>query len=240
MTSSIPVSSALLRTRLVAGPCHDEELVRGFETGQAHTQKASKGLVKSISRFASKFIPKGVRLRPVSPDREASRKRRRTWGGGGGMPDCIRHEYTEGERAALCVVAQEVKRGGSCDLPIDRIAAVAGVSRTTVQNAIRKAKRRLHVTVEERPRPGRKNLTNVITIIAREWLGWLKRSIGFKRLYPTKTENTKTSLSECVVTLQRAYETEEAAPRAYQRSATDEAKLPNLGWRPRAPRPARV
>ena len=53
------------------------------------------------------------------------------------MPDDIRCHYTEGERAVLCVVAGEVKRQGISDLSIDEIAARAGVSRTTAQNALR-------------------------------------------------------------------------------------------------------
>jgi len=53
----------------------------------------------------------------------------------------MRQEFTEGERAVLCVVGTEVKRHGICDWPIDKIAAIAGVGRTTVQNALHTARR---------------------------------------------------------------------------------------------------
>jgi hypothetical protein len=43
-------------------------------------------------------------------------------------------------------------------------AAMARVCRTTVQNAIREAVKRGHITVERRPVNGRKNLTNLIRI----------------------------------------------------------------------------
>lgn len=111
------------------------------------------------------------------------------------MPDTIRHHYTEGQRAALSVIAGEVKHHGVCDLPIDRIAAVAGVSRTTVQNAIREARELGHLAVDMRPRQGQKNLTNLVRVISAEWMAWLKRgpslarSIGFKSLHPTKNQD---------------------------------------------------
>jgi hypothetical protein len=34
----------------------------------------------------------------------------------------MRHYYTEGERAVLCIVAGEVKHHGICELSIDEIA----------------------------------------------------------------------------------------------------------------------
>jgi hypothetical protein len=142
-----------------------------------------------LGRLGSRFNPR----RPQrSPDRAASRQRRRTLAGSSALPPGVRWRYTEGERAALSIVASEVKRCGLCEWPIDKIAATAGVCRTTVQNALREARLQAHVSVEERPVKGRKNLTNAITITSREWLAWLKRgpsvlrSIGFKMFDPTK------------------------------------------------------
>ena len=40
------------------------------------------------------------------------------------MPDTLRHHYTEGQRAVLCIIAGEVKHHGYCDLPIDKIVTV--------------------------------------------------------------------------------------------------------------------
>jgi hypothetical protein len=102
------------------------------------------------------------------------------------MPPDVRVRYTEGEASALTIIAREIQHHSLCDLPIDKIAALAGVSRTTVQNAIREAVRRGHITVERRPVKGRKNLTNLVRITSPEWLAWLKRgpTIGFKTLPP--------------------------------------------------------
>ncbi|QCM09078.1 hypothetical protein CFBP6625_00940 [Agrobacterium tumefaciens] len=120
--------------------------------------------------------------------------------------------YTEGERAVLCVVGDQVRRHGYCDLALDRIAAVAGVSRTTCQNALRKARNVElgHVTVEERPRAGQKNLTNIIRIVAKNWLGWLKRSIGFKGVNPTVAKEDNLSQTEPAAVSKGAYEREDA------------------------------
>jgi hypothetical protein len=111
------------------------------------------------------------------------------------MPPTVRARHTEGESSALTITAGEVRLHGCCDSPIDRIAAQAGVCRTTVQNALREAVRQNHVEVQHRPVPGRKNLTNIVHIISREWLTWLERgstTIGFKTIamfkifHPTK------------------------------------------------------
>jgi hypothetical protein len=98
------------------------------------------------------------------------------------LPDNLRHHYTEGQRAVLCVVALEVKRHGVCDWPIDKIAAIAGVGRTTVQNAMHEARRLGHITITERPRRGSKNLTNIVRISSQEWRTWSTRGPSAARL----------------------------------------------------------
>jgi hypothetical protein len=94
-------------------------------------------LDKLAGRIGSRFTP---RQRPRSPNRKASRDRRRTLGGSSALPVDLRHHYTEGQRAVLCIVAGEVKRHGICDFPIDKIAALAGVCRTTVQTTMHEAR----------------------------------------------------------------------------------------------------
>jgi hypothetical protein len=109
-----------------------------------------------------------------SPDRRESIQRRRRVASSGAMPPQIAAQFTEGERAALAIVAGETRTKGYCDLPIDAIAGRAGVGRTTVQNALRVARGLRLLNVEERPRPGRKNLTNIISITSGEWSSWLR------------------------------------------------------------------
>jgi hypothetical protein len=140
---------------------------QAFEHGTAHTRPAIRAAVPS--RFPS-------RQRPRSPDRRASRDRRRMLGGSSAMPDNLRHHYTEGQRAVLCIVAGEVKHHGICDLPVDKIAALAGVCRTTVQTAMHEARLLGHITIQERPVPGQKSLPNIVRISSSEWLVWIKRA----------------------------------------------------------------
>lgn len=111
------------------------------------------------------------------------------------MPPVIREAFTEGERAAMMVIVGEVKHHGVCDLAIDRIAAQSGCSRTTVQNAVREARRLGLVRVMERRRVGQKSLPNLISIISLAWLAWIKRGpsehkpIGFKVVSSDKNVN---------------------------------------------------
>ncbi|PPD05782.1 MAG: hypothetical protein CTY36_06010, partial [Methylocystis sp.] len=127
---------------------------------------------RGVAKLVSRFVP---RQRARSHDRQASRERRRTLGGSAVMPPNLRCHYTEGQRAVLCLIAGEVKHHGLCDLPIDKIAALAGVCRTTVQTTLHEARRLGHIKITERPQPGRKNLTNIVHIASAEWLTWIKR-----------------------------------------------------------------
>jgi hypothetical protein len=147
------------------------------------------------SRLVSRFKP---RQRQRSPDRKASRDRRRRLGGSSALPDALRHHYTEGQRAVLCIVAGEIKHHGVCDLPIDKIAALAGVCRTTVQTTLHEARRLAHIRITERPMQGRKSLTNLVHIASGEWLTWLRRgppahrpigSNSVKTVSPTKIKD---------------------------------------------------
>lgn len=185
------VSESLLRT--LGKPIRNEEVFRAVLDGSFQTRPANPDA--QPNRQARRISQRLGRRWQRSPDRAASVRRRRQLGGSSSMPDTIRHHYTEGQRAALAVICGEIKHHGVCDLAIDRIAAVAGVSRTTVQNALREARELGHIIVEARPRRGQKNLTNLVRVVSAEWVAWLKRgpslarSIGFKTIHPTKNQD---------------------------------------------------
>lgn len=127
-----------------------------------------------------------------SPDRAASRERRRRLSLTGPLPPGLRELFTESERAVLKIIADEVREHGFCDLCLAKIAARAGVCRTTVQTTLRLAVREFLIHVQVRPRPGQPNLPNRITIISKEWRTWLQRGPrpggeggGFKKTAPT-------------------------------------------------------
>jgi DNA-binding transcriptional MocR family regulator len=83
--------------------------------------------------------------------------------------------FTVGELAVLRIVGDEVRQHGCCACSVAELAARAGCGRTTAQNAIRQAASLGLVTVQERRREGRKNDTNVIRIVSKEWTLWLTR-----------------------------------------------------------------
>jgi hypothetical protein len=92
------------------------------------------------------------------------------------MPPKIASHFTLGEQAALAVVAVavEVAKRSTCMLAIGAIAALAGVSDTTVRRALRQAKVLGFVTVEERRLSRFRNETNVVSIISSAWASWLR------------------------------------------------------------------
>jgi hypothetical protein len=131
---------------------------------------------------ASKGPPRApARRRQRSPDRQASIERRRRMVGTIAMPPALASRFTWGEQAVHRVIGNEVKKHGVCALPIDAIAAMAGVHRTTVQNALREGQGKGEVpgvpiiSVQERRRKGQRSLTNIIRIISPEWLTWLRK-----------------------------------------------------------------
>lgn len=154
---------------------------------RAGAKPAAVSLGAALGARPSIFNPRRYQ---VSPDRSASKERRRRLCASGAMPPAIAGKFTGGECAVLSAVAHEVSARGSCELCVDAIAANAGVCRRLVQAALRIAESLGFIAITERPQRGRKSLTNVVRIVSREWLAWLARGprrIGCKTLHPTNT-----------------------------------------------------
>jgi hypothetical protein len=222
-------SAALLRTRLMSRS--DSERDQFFATGRG-TKPATQAHVRQTAALSvHRVVKQAARRRPTTEERQKEIGRRRTWAGGGNMPPTIRAGYTEAERAALSVIADKCRRKGFCDLCLDEIARLAGVSRTSVQNAIRKAKsrERSHITVRERPQEHGKHLTHVIKIVCASWIGWIKRAIGFKRLNTSET-GVKNSLSLRVEPDILAFEREGAVTAGIPQAGLRSVANPSTRW----------
>lgn len=129
-------------------------------------------------------LPRASRLHPRSLDRQASIERRRRQAMSGIVPARIAAVFTMAECAVLTVIARQCQRSGVCTLPVDAIAALAGVCRRTVQGALCQARLVGLVLVKERRVPGRRSGTNIVTVISKDWLGWLRLG-GCKTMHPT-------------------------------------------------------
>ena len=164
---------------------------RGLSEGQI-TDEAAQGLAEKIhtrrtlNATTTPHRPAqagSVRLASIFPPRRAQRppcrsqaiQRRRSVAASGFAPPAIASRFTVAEQAALAIVVDEHRRRGDCRLPIDAIAARAGCSRTSVQNAIRAARAAGLIRVTHRPRRGQKHLPNVIEITSPEWRTWVQK-----------------------------------------------------------------
>ncbi|SNB82294.1 hypothetical protein SAMN06265338_11924 [Rhodoblastus acidophilus] len=145
--------------------------VRGADTVAARAPNVSAA-AKAQGR-PSYFPPK--RKTPVSQNRRASIERRRRLACSGPMPPALACLFTTGELAVLRIVADEVRDRKQCRLTLGEISARAGVGITTARNALRYAAREGLVTIEERRRDKRPNLSNVVRIVSREWMVWIAR-----------------------------------------------------------------
>lgn len=108
------------------------------------------------------------------PRTDASLERRRRWAASGRMPPAIAARFTLAEQSVLSLIAAETARRKDCRLSVGGMAAIAGVSETTVRNAIREAVKLGLLTVEERRLTGWRSDTNILRIISAEWTAWLR------------------------------------------------------------------
>ncbi len=113
----------------------------------------------------------GVGSRPRT---DASLERRRRWAASGRLPPALAARFTLAEQAVLSLVAAETTRRGDCRLAVEHMAALTGVSRSSVKNALREARRLGLMTIEERRITGFRNDTNVVRIVSPEWQAWLR------------------------------------------------------------------
>jgi hypothetical protein len=132
-----------------------------------------------------------------SPDKQASIERRRRLARASPVPPELVDQFTQGEHAVITVVAGEIQRAGACTWCLDRIAAVAGVCKTLVRDAIRKARNVGLLFSIERRRGGQKSLTNVVRVLRRSWGAWLQR-IGCRKTRSTMDVDSKSRTTAAV------------------------------------------
>src|SRR3954447_5482691 len=168
-------------------------LWKGFAAGGVTEAEAE---VLSALIEARKVAPaapgnprKAVGSRPRS---DASMERRRRWAASGQLPPQVASRFTLAEAAVLAVVTVEAVKRGDCRLTHEHIAALAGVSKSTVKATMRRGRDLGLVTITERRSSAWRNLPNLIRIISREWQAWMRRGRGMqpkgggcKNLHPT-------------------------------------------------------
>jgi hypothetical protein len=149
-------------------------LWKAYAAGQVTEAEASElsELIEARKVIpVSKPAPRRAGSRPRSSE---SMERRRRWVASGRLPPQIAARFTMAEAAVLAVVAVEVAKRGACSLTIGHIAALAGVSETTVRNALRQARGLGLLTIEERRLTAWRNASNVVRIVSPEWQSWLR------------------------------------------------------------------
>src|SRR3954466_15005386 len=171
--AELPAVSALLWKAFAAG-----------HVTEAEASALSEAIELKRALPAPKPVQRRLGSRPRSP---ASMERRRRWAASGGLPPALAARFTLAETAVLAVVAAEHRRRGDCRLTNKEIADVAGVSITTVKNALRVARTINLISVEERRLTAFRNDSNVVRIVDPSWRAWLRLGGGGKSGPPSPT-----------------------------------------------------
>ncbi len=190
------IRRALMASPRMKLPDIRSAMYKAFTAGQITEAEAEDldGLINARAALPApeKPVQRRVGSRPRSP---ASMERRRSWAAAGRLPPVLAAQFTLAEQAVLAVVAGEVKKHGACALTIGHIAALAGVSETTVRNALRQAQALSLVTIEERRRTAWMNYPNKVSIVSKEWAAWLRLSTGANLYSPRAKESKKSGLA---------------------------------------------
>ncbi len=227
-----------LRRAVEASPRAELPMVSGllwkaYAAGQVSEAEASE-LSELIE--ARKALP--APMRPAQwrvgsrPRSGASMERRRRWAASGCLPPKLAARFTLAETAVLAVVAAEVVRHGRCTLVLDHIAALAGVCRKTVKNALRAAQGLGLVRIEERRLSAWRNAPNVVTITSPEWGVWLKmrrRGEGVNRCPPRIQEDNKGTSTQRT----RTWAAERQGAEAWGYNREGSAHAPGTLWKGR-------
>lgn len=171
--AGLPQVAALLWRAFGAGHVTEDEAATLSGLIEARTKAAQDTRTEPRAADPAPLAGAGIVKRYGSrPRTDASLERRRRWAASGRLPPALASRFTAGEQAVLSVVAAEVVKRGDCRLHLDHLAALAGVGRTTVKNALREARVFGLLTVEERRLTGFRNASNVVRIISAEWQAW--------------------------------------------------------------------
>ena len=163
-------------------------LWRAYAAGQVTEAQASELSDLIEGRRALPAPQRPIQRRLGSRPRSgASMERRRRWAASGALPPALAARFTLAEVAVLAVVAAEHRKCGDCRLTNKEIADVAGVSITTIKNAMRQARALSLISVEERRLTAFRNAPNVVRITSPEWRAWLRLGGGGKSAPPLPT-----------------------------------------------------
>jgi hypothetical protein len=166
---------------LGAGSLADDRAQQLYELIQQR-RGAPAALLSAAPAIAPRYlIRRSVEQR--SPDRRASLLRRREHAACGPLPPNLAAGFTVGELAVLKVISDEWLAHGACDRSLNELGARAGVCRSIAQRTVRQAELDGLLTVQRRPRSGRKHLTSIVRIVRAEWLDWLSK--GRRKTYAT-------------------------------------------------------
>jgi hypothetical protein len=122
-------------------------------------------------------------------------ERRRSWAAAGRLPPTLAARFTLAEQSVLAVVAVEVAKKGQCTLTIGHLAALAGVSETTVRNALRAAEALKLIDIDRRRRTAWVSYPNTLKIVSKEWASWLRLHTGANLCSP-RIQESKSSLAQ--------------------------------------------
>jgi hypothetical protein len=93
----------------------------------------------------------------------------------GPLPPGLAASFSLSHLAALRIVVDEAAQTGTCRLHVEAIAAHAGISRRSVQYAMKEAERAGLLAVKERARKGQPHLTNLVHVTSTEWGAWIEK-----------------------------------------------------------------
>ena len=165
--AELPTVSGLLWKAYAAG-----------QVSEAEASALSEAIeLKRALPATQKPVQRHFGSRPRNP---ASLERRRRWAASGALPPPLASRFTLAEQAVLAVIAAEHRKRGDCRLTNKEVADVAGVSITTVKNAIRAARELNLLSIKERRLTAFRNASNIVRIVSPVWRAWLRLGGGGK------------------------------------------------------------
>ncbi len=129
--------------------------------------------------LAHVLFPDRGRIRAGRGKRDPKRKARaRQFARSSLFPKSIRDQFTDGELAALFIIAEDWRKNGVCECSAKEIGDRAGVCTTIVRNAYRRAQELGLILIEQPDMQRTLRLPNRYHIVSVEWKKWLKSSVS--------------------------------------------------------------